>query len=145
MTFIPPPLTRERLVLVIRALERRGGTMKARDLARFSGIEWWEIDQAEELGFVTTVIRKPRTGRPSKGVIINGRPTATHPFWKPKAGTKRRNVSKSNPSKLPSRHQIGRPISHKEWKFAFWYVMGRQLGPVELVWGRQNFWLRRPK
>lgn len=114
--------------------------MKARDLARFSGIEWWEIDQAEELGFVTTEKRKPRTGRPSKWVIINGRPTATHPFWKPKDGTKRRNVSKSYPSKLPSRHQIGRPISHKEWKFAFWYVMG-DFGPgVGLFGFKRRAW-----
>ncbi len=124
MSFIPPPLTRERLALIIRALDRRGGTMKARDLARFSSVEWWEIDQAEELEFVTTEERKPKTGRPSKWVILNGRPTATYPYWAPKSGIDRKNVSKTNPTKLPSRFQQDRRISRKEWNFAFWYVIG---------------------
>jgi len=128
MSFINLPLTRERVALIIRALERRGGTMKARDLARFSGVEWWEIDRAEELGFITTEKRKPKTGRPSKWVILNGRPIATRPFWKPKSGAERRNVSQSNASKLPSRTEIGRHIRPREWNFAFWYVMG-DFGP----------------
>ena len=114
--------------------------MKARDLARFSGVEWWEVDQAEELGFVTTKKRKLKTGRPSKWVILNGRPIATRHFWKPKSGSERRIVSKSNPSKLPSRHQIGSNISQREWKFAFWYVMGHYGPSVGLFGFKRHVW-----
>ena len=34
MSFHPPPFTRERLSILLRALDRQGGKMKARDLNR---------------------------------------------------------------------------------------------------------------
>lgn len=125
MKFIPPPLTLERLGLIIRALGRRGGQMKRRDLNRYHGIEWWEIDQAEEQGFILTEKRKPKTGRPSEWAILAGRPTATHPFWEPKNPADRNQVSKKHPTKLPPpRRSFERRINRHEWDFAFWYVCG---------------------
>ena len=125
MSFIPPPLTRDRLAIIIRALQRRGGEMKRRDLNRFNAIEWWEIDQAEEQGFIITEKRKPRTGRPSEWAVLNGKPLPTHPFWERKDGSDRDNVSKTYQSKLPpARNNSDRKINRREWKFAFWYVCG---------------------
>jgi len=120
MSFQPPPLTRERLDILLRALIRRGREMKKRDLTRLNGINWWEIDQAQELGFITTETRKPPTGRPSEWAIllsIGG------------------NVSKNRPTKpLPSRYLLGRNISRREWDFAFWYVIG-DFGPETGIFG----------
>jgi len=88
--------------------------MKMRDLTRLNGVDWWEIDQAEELGFLTTEKRKPPTGRPSEWAIL------------PTVGE---NVSRNRPTKpLPSRDLLGRRISSREWDFAFWYALG-DFGP----------------
>ena len=125
MSFIPPPLTRDRLAIIIQALQRRGGRMTRRDLNRFNSIEWWEIDQAVDKGFVTIEKIKPRTGRPSEWAVLNGRPTATHAFWEPKSSTCRGKVSKNDPTKLPpGRNPLDRWIKPREWNFAFWYVCG---------------------
>lgn len=129
MSFIPPPLTRERLSILLRALARRGGEMKARDLTRLNGIEWWEIDQAEEKQFIATEVRKPKTGRPSKWAILV--PLFRDSENSPNVG----NVSKTHPTKLlPSRYTLGRNISRREWDFAFWYVMG-DFGPGAGIFG----------
>jgi hypothetical protein len=105
--------------------------MKKRDLNRCNGIEWWEIDQAQEKGFVTTEQRKPRTGCPSNWVKIIRNPhpelneTSLAPY----------KVSKNHPTKLlPSRFSIERPIRYKEWDFAFWYVVG-EFGPDKGLFG----------
>lgn len=125
MSFVPPPLTRDRLAIIIRALQRRGGEMKRRDLKRFSGIEWWEIDQAAEKGFIITEKRKPHTGRPSEWAVLNGRPTATHPFWQPKNNAVGNPVSRNYPTKLPpAPDPSDRRINPREWQFAFWYAYG---------------------
>jgi hypothetical protein len=98
--------------------------MKARDLTRLNGVEWWEIDQAEEKKFVITEQRKPRTGRPSKWVKLS-------PIIKSSSITEAENfanaqdVSQTYPTKLlPSRSTFGRHIKRKEWDFAFWYAIG---------------------
>lgn len=125
MSFVPPPLTRDRLAIIIRALQRRGGEMKHRDLNRFNGIKWWEIEQAAEKGFIITEKRKPHTGRPSEWAILNGRPTATRPFWEPRKDSEGNPVSRNYPTKLPpAPNHSDRRINPREWKFAFWYVYG---------------------
>lgn len=109
MPFQPPPLTRECLSILLRALARRGGEMRARDLSRLNGVEWWEINQAEEKKFIVTEIRKPPTGRPSKWVMLSNK----------------KNVNQTHPTKLlPSRASLGRRILSQEWEFAFWYAIG---------------------
>lgn len=127
MSFQPPPLTHERLSILCRALNREGGEMKKRDLNRCNGIEWWEIDQAEEEGFVTTEQRKPRTGCPSSWVKLipnlHDEPRDRH------------KVSKNHPTKLlPSRSTLDRRIRMREWNFAFWYVVG-EFGPGKGIFG----------
>lgn len=120
MSFQPPPLTRERLSILLRALAHRGGEMRERDLNRLNGVNWWEIDEAEEKKFVSKEKRKPPTGRPSQWVILP--PNA-------------RNVSKIHPTKLlPSRHTLDRRIKSRHWDFAFWYVVG-EFGPGTGLFG----------
>lgn len=130
MSFQPPPLTRERLSILLRALARKGGEMKARDLTRLNGIEWWEIDQAEEQRFITTETRKQKTGRPSKWAIL-----VTSSFRDIENTSLLQNVNRIHPTKLlPSRYSLGRRISRQEWDFAFWYVIG-DFGPGAGIFG----------
>lgn len=58
-------LCRERLKRIEQTLTRLGGTAPIRDLRRSHGIQYWELRQAKELGWLTIEKRKPRTGRPS--------------------------------------------------------------------------------
>ncbi|MDB4537421.1 hypothetical protein N9230_02275 [Akkermansiaceae bacterium] len=135
MPFIPPPLTRERLSILLRALERRGGEMKARDLTRLNGVDWWEIDQAEEEGFVTTEKRKPKSGRPSKWVKLANTPSYSPAFMASENSSNVGKVSKNHPTKLlPSRRTLERRINRREWDFAFWYVIG-EFGPGTGLFG----------
>ena len=135
MSFQPPPLTRERLSILLRALDRRGGEMKARDLNRINGVNWWEIDQAEEKGFVTTEKRKPKTGRPSKWVKLVNVPSNSPSVMASENPPNVRKVSKNHPTKLlPSRSTLERQISRREWNFAFWYVIG-EFGPGTGLFG----------
>ncbi|MFT6862004.1 MAG: hypothetical protein ACJAVK_000558 [Akkermansiaceae bacterium] len=116
--------------------------MKARDLNRLNGVEWWEIDQAEEKKFVTTESRKPSTGRPSKWVMLPHDPKSSSftaseksPFRDCKNSPDARNVSKTHPTKLlPSRSSLGLRIRTKEWDFPFWYAMG-DFGPGTGLFG----------
>ena len=58
-------LCRERLNRLLRILEDGHDGISVRDLQRTYRFEWWELEQAEELGWVRTSVRMPRTGRPS--------------------------------------------------------------------------------
>lgn len=128
MPFQPPPLTRERLSILLRALARRGGEMKARDLTRLNGVKWKEIDQAEEMKFVITEQRKPSTGRPSNWVMLSDHPQ-TSSTTASEISPNSQNVNQTHPTKLlPSRSSQDRRIRLKEWDFAFWYAIG-DFGP----------------
>jgi hypothetical protein len=125
MSFQPPPLTRERLSNLLRALSRRGGEMKARDLNRLNGVEWWEIDQAEELGCITKEKRKPTTGRPSEWVKLVPGMSRDASSGTLENDAEDENVSKNYPTELlPYRADLERSISRKEWDFALWYALG---------------------
>ncbi len=142
MSFQPPPLTRERLSILLRALARRGGEMKARDLTRLNGVEWWEIDQAEEKKFIITEKRKPPTGRPSKWVKLSHNLKSSSftasenpPFGDSGNSANAQNVSQTCPTKLlPSRSSLDRCIKRKQWDFAFWYAIG-DFGPGTGLFG----------
>jgi hypothetical protein len=133
MSFQPPPLTRERISVLLRALRRKGGEMKARDLNRLNGVEWWEIDQAEELGCITKEKRKPRTGRPSQWAKLAPNQNFQSSLGDSGNAMEPENVSKICPTELlPYRADFERPISYKEWDFALLYALGDfapDLGP----------------
>lgn len=61
----PFRLCRERLNRLLRILEDGHDGISVRDLQRTYRFEWWELEQAEELGWVSTSVRKPQIGRPS--------------------------------------------------------------------------------
>ena len=106
--------------------------MKARDLNRLNGVEWWEIDQAEEKKFITTEQRKPATGRPSKWAMLPIAPfTASEnsPLRESRNSLDVQNVNQIYPTKLlPSRYNLDHRIKQRHWDFAFWYAIG-DFGP----------------
>jgi len=59
-------LSRERLNRLLKVLEREGGTCSLRRLWRNFSIWGWEVEQAEEAGWVSISERKPTVGRPSR-------------------------------------------------------------------------------
>lgn len=61
-------LCRERLDRLLRALGKNPDGISMRALYRDCRIEWWEVEQAEELGWVCISIYKPPRGRPSTRV-----------------------------------------------------------------------------
>ena len=61
----PLILCYERLCRIRRVLDQLGGKASVRDLCRSYAIRDWEIKQATNLGWLTVIQRKPRTGRPS--------------------------------------------------------------------------------
>jgi len=74
-------------------------------------------------------------------VTFNGRPTATFPFWEPARVGDHQNVSINHPTQLSSRHENGLRISHREWTFAFWYVLG-EFGPgTGLLGFKRSAWV----
>lgn len=95
-------LSRERLLSLFRILERRGGAVTLRELARSHGVPRWEIEAAARRGFVQIDQRKPRTGRPSWVVTRS-----------------KLDVSETETAKLPPpRRSLPRPIRHQIWTFA---------------------------
>lgn len=61
-------LCRERLNRLIGILDRGNEATSIRDLYRTFGIEGWEVEQAEKLGWVRIYVRKTPLGRPSTRV-----------------------------------------------------------------------------
>ncbi len=99
----PAILCRERLCRLLSVLDRTGGTCAIRELVRSHGIRGWEVEQAEELGWVSISMRKPRVGRPSCVVL---------------------KLSETSSAKLPPRRYEIRPeISIRHSNFAFALAM----------------------
>jgi len=93
----PCILSLERLDRIRDALARCGGTASLRDLRRSQGIWGWEIEQAEELGWLTIRKCKPCVGRPS--LVAE--------------------VSRKENAKLPSpRYEVEGAISTRHFHFA---------------------------
>lgn len=89
---------RERLTRLLSVLDREGGECSVRRLCRSFAIYEWEVEQAEEAGWVTIAERKPPVGRPSRVA---------------------RKVSESQTAKLPPwRMQIPKELSARHWRFA---------------------------
>lgn len=79
----PLILCRERLNRLLHVLDRMGGIAPIRDLGRSHGIWWWEVEQAEKLGWVRVSTNKPATGRPSDvAEILNNCPSAKYPHFR---------------------------------------------------------------
>jgi hypothetical protein len=79
-------------------MDREGGSCSLRDLYRTHGIREWEVEQAEEAGWVAISERKPAVGRPSRVA---------------------RKLSKNQAAKLPPwRFQIPKEMSQRHWRFA---------------------------
>ncbi len=94
----PLLLCRERLTRILTVLEREGGVCTLRDLYRTYRIHDWEVEQAEESGWVNISERKPAVGRPSRVA---------------------EKLSKTQCAKLPPwRYTIPREISIRHWRFA---------------------------
>jgi hypothetical protein len=94
----PLILCRERMNRILGILDRNGGIVSLRDFWRTYGVHEWEVEQAEELGWLRIVTRKPRVGRPS--------------FVAEK-------LSESHSAKYPPcRYEIPREISYRHERFA---------------------------
>lgn len=107
----PLILCRERLTRLLSVLDREGGECSMRRLYRNFAIHDWEIEQAEEAGWVRNFTRKPRTGRPSAMA---------------------EKVSETQAAKLPPwRCQIPKDLSIRHWRFAL------ELASIE--YGRGHF------
>jgi hypothetical protein len=94
----PLILCRERLTRLLFVLDSEGGECSVRRLCRNFAIRDWEVEQAEEAGWVMISERKPRVGRPSSVA---------------------RKVSENQSAKLPPwRMQIPKELSVRHWRFA---------------------------
>ena len=96
-------LCRERLDYLLSILDRNGGSLSFRDLWRSYVIAVYEIEQAEELGWIQTFTRKPLRGRPSRIA---------------------EKVNKTLVAKLPPpRNEIPKPIKWSHWLFVMNYIL----------------------
>lgn len=83
---LPLLLCREHLNRILSLLDRHEGGISMRDFWRTHRIEWWELEQAEKLGWISISRRKPPRGRPSRLVEkINNPHTAKLPPPPPQA------------------------------------------------------------
>lgn len=91
-------LCRERLQRMLKILDRNNKGISVRALYRDFRIEWWEVEQAEKLGWVSVSVHKPARGRPSTRVL---------------------KVSETQPAKYPPfRYAIPKQITWKHRSFA---------------------------
>lgn len=98
----PLILCLERLERIERVLDRMGGLATVRELVRSHGIYYWELEQAEEQGWIAVTKLKPSVGRPSYVAMFCGYSNA-----------------KSLPDKSPpARWQIEPEISWRHELFA---------------------------
>lgn len=94
----PLLLCRERLTRLLTVLDREDGECSLRDLYRSYSVRDWEVEQAEEAGWVSIFERKPAVGRPSRVAV---------------------KLSETQSAKLPpKRFQIPKELSHRHWRFA---------------------------
>jgi hypothetical protein len=109
LSFLPYKLTREDAARLCAVLARQfDGTRTLRDLERRHRI-WPHIAKAAaEAGFVRIEKRQPRTGRPSYVAVLE--PDG---------------VNKSQAAKLPSRHELPKPLSFREETFLQYYACRR--------------------
>lgn len=99
----PLLLSRERLHRLLSVLDRKGGSCSLRELTRIFGIWDWEVEQAEELGWVSISVRQPAVGRPSRVA---------------------EKLSENLPAKLPPlRDEISPEMSIRHSNFAFTLAM----------------------
>jgi hypothetical protein len=111
----PLILCRERLTRLLSVLDREGGECSVRRLCRNFAIYNWEVEQAEEAGWVSITERKPPVGRPSCVA---------------------RKVSENQSAKLPPwRYMIPKGMSIRHWRFA--------LESTSVEHGRGYFGFRR--
>lgn len=95
-------LCRDRLERIQRILSRNDGALTVREFARTYSVWELEIEQAAALGWIKIETHKPRTGRPSRIVLI---------------------VSETQAAKLPPlRSTIEHTISVRHWNFALFSV-----------------------
>ncbi len=79
----PLILCRERLDRILQVLERNGGSQTVRELSRTYAVWEWEVEQAEKLGWLRIVIRKPKIGRPARvAEKLNKKTTAKLPPYR---------------------------------------------------------------
>jgi len=91
-------LCREHLKRILFLLDRNEGPITVRDFSRRFSIHEWELEQAEELGWIRILVRKPRVGRPSRVV---------------------EKLSENHAAKLPPfRYAIPTEITIRHWRFA---------------------------
>ena len=91
-------LCRERLHRILTLLDRNGGQVEVRTLERNHRVYSWEVEQAEELGWIRIFERKPAVGRPARVA---------------------EKLSESGSAKLPPwRYGVPRQISIRHWRFA---------------------------
>jgi hypothetical protein len=104
----PLLLCRERLYRLLSVLDREGGSCSLRDLERMYRIHSWEMEQAEDAGWVTISERKPAVGRPSR------------------VATK---LSENGAARLPPwRFMIPKELSCRHWRFALESTMPASSG-----------------
>ncbi len=91
-------LCHERLNRIQSLLDRYGNPITVRDFSRRFAIFNWELEQAENLGWIKIIERKPHVGRPS--VVVE-------------------KLSETQSAKLPPfRYAIPKEISIRHWRFA---------------------------
>lgn len=79
----PSILCRERLNRILTVLDREDGECSMRRLARNFSVWEWEVEQAEDLGWLAISERKPRVGRPSRiATKLSECPSAKLPLWR---------------------------------------------------------------
>lgn len=122
-----PSLSYKRLDRILHVLRRLGGCASMRDLQRSHGIWSWELEEAQDLGWLTIHRRKNRRGRISKLVeIISNSQSAICP---------------------PSRDALNRIIRHRHRSFAFYSVTpvtGVTLFSLRLHFGTEAYLLAYP-
>ena len=76
-------LCRERLTRLLTVLDREGGSCSVRDLYRSYGIREWEVEQAEQTGWVRISEHKRTVGRPSRvAAKLSETQSAKLPPWR---------------------------------------------------------------
>ncbi len=109
LSFLPYKLTREDAVRLCKILVRQfDGTRTLRDLERRYRVWPRVVEAAAEAGFIRIEKRQPPTGRPSRVAVLEPG-----------------GVNKSQSAKLPSRHDLPKPLTFREEDFLKYYACRR--------------------
>lgn len=109
LSFLPYKLTREEAARLCEILARRHDrTRTLRDLERRHRVWPYVVEAAARAGFVRIEKRQPRTGRPSYVAVLE--PDG---------------VNKTTSAKLPSRHDLPKPLTFREEDFFKYYACRR--------------------